>query len=103
MVINFGGWFGWKYLSLFQENTKKKNPNINIQIIVPITLLYAECWTHNFTGGHVINEEYFSVISVPTFLVAGQCNVSGFPLKTINFLVSNVLGRHIGKVDWSFT
>lgn len=53
-------------------------------------------------GEVFFNEEYLQVISVSTFLVADHWNVSGFSSKTIYFLVSNLLGRRIGKVDRSF-
>lgn len=51
-----------------------------------------------FHQGEYFIEEYFQILSVPMFLIAGYWH---FP-QTIYFLVSNLLGRHIGKVDRSF-
>lgn len=99
-VINFCAYFGGPHLPVrCWEDGKRMD--FNTQIVAFITLGHVLSGELTVSRGEVFfNTEYFRVVSVPPFLVAGHQNVSGFPPKTIFFWSltywEDVLSKRIG-------
>lgn len=83
-----------------RENTERTD--FRTQNVVPLPLCRVLGGELSVSPGGVFLTNIFKVISVLAFLVADHWNISGFPPKTVCFLVSNLSGRRVGKVDRSF-